>query len=109
MQPEPEPAQAPAASAEQGAAAPVGDEASRARAMMLSQMLQQRPDMMEAIIGQIAQQNPQLLEQLGQNREAITQLLQNPEMYVVVVMIRSCVLIVRLQAGSVVGWCRWYA
>jgi hypothetical protein len=61
-----------------------GDEdgmASMAQAAMLSQVLQQRPEILEEIIGQLAQHNPQLLQTLGQNREALMAMLQNPQVY----------------------------
>jgi UV excision repair protein RAD23 len=44
----------------------------------IQQLLQQRPELLDALINQISQTNPQLLQALGNNRETFQQMLQNP-------------------------------
>jgi UV excision repair protein RAD23 len=53
---------------------------SREQAAALSQLLAQRPELIEALISQMAQENPEMLQELSQNREALMQMLQNPQM-----------------------------
>lgn len=81
-------AAAPAAPDAQGqaapAAAPTGAAPSGAPQQMdiaaLQQMIQARPEILDALINQIAQTNPQLMQVIGQNREAFAQMLQDPQM-----------------------------
>lgn len=44
----------------------------------LQQLLQERPEVLDALINQIAASNPALMQVIGQNRQAFAQLLQNP-------------------------------
>ncbi len=45
----------------------------------LQQLIQSNPAIVPIIVNQIAQSNPQLLQAFGGNREALAQLLQNPQ------------------------------
>eukprot|EP00474_Spongospora_subterranea_P008546 CRZ09004.1 hypothetical protein [Spongospora subterranea] len=44
----------------------------------IQQLIQDRPEVLDAIINHIGQSNPQLLQAIGNNREAFAQLIQNP-------------------------------
>jgi len=47
----------------------------------LQHMFQERPELIDALIQQIGHANPQLLQALGNNRQAFVQLLQNPQAF----------------------------
>lgn len=46
----------------------------------LQQMFQQRPELVDALLQQLAQTQPQLMQVIGQNREAFSRMLQDPQM-----------------------------
>lgn len=77
--PDSEQAQAEAAAGSgQGSDASGAQQVQQVDLRTLQQMFQDRPELVEALINQIGAANPQLLQALGNNRAAFTQMLQDP-------------------------------